>query len=432
MKLSTPTQTPTSSNVSPSISSNTPMCSSKTTTTGCLTAIMRKILCSGNLPKDPSKQLTEFDSTNSVLSYKDHNLHISEENAMAAAATPPPPIVARLMGLESMGEIPFASKPGSLSRSKSMNSMDYLGESNGKIHHQRVSSTLSFREPPTFKLTENESFFVLNFENEGESVKGLKSKSKSNGRKKQMGCSELKLKDEKMIVDLKEKKNKRENVYDEKVLIEKGKMSKRVSNKLLEITNTSYKFKGLSEKKCYDSEAVELLKPKSYNEVVISEKKKRRIRRKKRTNFYAEKKIETECKSDKSDDSSPVSVLEFERKSCGTGIDSIAVGLSSRRKLTPELENNKHILMRSDDNLMIDEKKDKAIEESKKREKHNYKEYIDIWGEACKLVEDELAGSKNQVHAWMNQESNLGSVCADFESEIFDQLLNEVISQLVE
>ncbi|MCI58881.1 hypothetical protein A2U01_0080136, partial [Trifolium medium] len=46
----------------------------------------------------------------------------------AAAVTPPPPIVARLMGLESMGDIPFGSKPGSLSRSKSMNSMDYLGE----------------------------------------------------------------------------------------------------------------------------------------------------------------------------------------------------------------------------------------------------------------------------------------------------------------
>jgi hypothetical protein len=43
-----------------------------------------------------------------------------------------------------------------------------------------------------------------------------------------------------------------------------------------------------------------------------------------------------------------------------------------------------------------------------------------------------LVDSKNQVHAWMNQESDLGSVCANFESEIFDQLLNEVISQLVE
>lgn len=370
---------------------------------------MRKILCSGNLPKDSSNQTTEFDSANSVLSVNDHNFVVS-------AVTPPPPIVARLMGLESMVEVPFASKPGSLSRSKSMNSLDYLGESNGKIeslHHKRVGSTLSFREPPTFQMSENENFFVLSFGNEGESGKGLK----SNGRKKQMSCSELK-----------EKKNKRENVYDEK-------MSKRVSNKLQEITNTSHRFKASSsEMKRFDSEAVELLKARNCKEVVVGERLKKRRTRKKRRNCYAEQKIETECKSD---DSSPVSVLEFERRSCVAGIDSVAVGLNSRRKLTPELETGKHIRMRSDDNLMIDEKKDKAIESnkyegSKKKEKHSYKEYVDIWGEACRLVEDELGGSKNQVHVWMNEQSDLGSICADFESEIFDQLLNEVVSQLVE
>lgn len=105
--------------------------------------------------------------------------------------------------------------------------------------------------------------------------------------------------------------------------------------------------------------------------------------------------------------------------------------------MTSELETDKHIRMRSDDNLMIDEKNDKAIqnniyEGSKKKEKQSYKDYIDIWGEACRLVGDELADSKNQVHVWMNEQSELGSICTDFESEIFDQLLNEVVSQLVE
>ncbi|XP_058782096.1 uncharacterized protein LOC131656380 [Vicia villosa] len=419
MKLSTPTTS--CSNVSPSTSSNTPMCSSKRTSTGCLTAIMHKILCSGNLPKDSSNQITEFDSTNSVLS-------AAEENYMAAAAavTPPPPLVARLMGLESM--IPYALKPGSLSRSKSLNSMDYLGESDGKVlslNHKRVNSTLSFREPPTFRLSENDNFFVLSFENEGENAKALK----SNGRKKQTGCSESK---QKVAAternELKEKKNKKENVYDERNLIEKEKTSKRVSNKLQEITNTSRQFKALSEKKSFDSEAVELLKPRNYNEAVVGEKLQKRKRiRKKRTNCCAEKKIETECI--KSEDTSPVSVLEFDRKSCAAGVDSVAVGLNSRRKLTPELEKGKPVIMRSDDNLMIDEKKDKEIEKNKCEESEKkvkkMKEYVDIWGEACKLVEDELGGSKNQVDAWMKEQ------CADFESEIFDQMLNEVVSELV-
>lgn len=314
MKLSTPTTS--CSNVSPSTSSNTPMCSSKSTTTGCLTAIMHKILCSGNLPKDSSNQITEFDSTNSILS-------AAEENYMAAAAvTPPPPLVARLMGLESM--IPYVSKPGSLSRSKSLNSMDYLGENDGKVqslNHKRVNSTLSFREPPTFRLSENDNFFVLNFENEVENSKALK----SNGRKKQTGCSESKQKvaateRNELQEKLKEKKNKKENVYDEKNLIEKEKTSKMVSSKLQEITNTSRQFKALSEKKCFDdSEAVELFKPRNYNEAVVGEKLQKRKRiRKKRTNCYAEKKIETECI--KSEDTSPVSVLEFDRKSCAAGL----------------------------------------------------------------------------------------------------------------
>ncbi|CAL5202522.1 unnamed protein product [Lathyrus oleraceus] len=408
------------------------MCSSKSTTTGCLTAIMHKILCSGNLPKDPSNQVTEFDSTNSVLSGKDQNFDTSEENYVAA--TPPPPLVARLMGLESMGDIqiPFASKPGSLSRSKSMNSMDCLGGSNGSIqslNHKRVNSTLSFREPPTFRLSENDNFFVLSFENEGENAKALK----SNGRKKKTGCSESKQKVEatersELKEKVKEKKNMKENVYAEKNLIEKEKTSKRVSNKLREITNTSRQFKALSEKKCFDSEEVELLKQKNYNEAVVGEKLKKRKRiRKKRTDCYAEKKIETECI--KSEDSSPVSVLEFDRKSCAAGVDSVAVGLNSRRKLTPELEKGKHILTRCDDNLMIDENKDKENEKNKyegsKKKEKKMKEYIEIWSEACKLVEDELGGSKNQVDEWMKEQ------CGDLESKIFDQMLNEVVSELV-
>lgn len=83
---------------------------------------------------------------------------------------------------------------------------------------------------------------------------------------------------------------------------------------------------------------------------------------------------------------------------------------------------------------MIDERKAKAIENnkyegSKKKEKHS-QEYIHIWGEVCRIVEEELAGS-NQTHAWKNRQSDLESISADFESEIFDQLLNEVIDQFV-
>ncbi|XP_061374703.1 uncharacterized protein LOC133316919 [Gastrolobium bilobum] len=430
MKLST------SSYASPSPSSTVSfdptMCNSKSTTSGCLTAILRKILCSCGLPTDPSDQKRELDSSNSIVSGKDQNLK-AKQNAEAAITTttttaPPPGIVARLMGLESMGEIPYASTPNSLSRSRSMNSLDHLGECNGlQGPHKRVNSTLSFREAPNnFLLLKNENFLVLSFETEGESRE-----FKSNGRKREMGSAELKQKVPKERGVLKE--NKREKVYDEKILIQKRKLSKRVSDmscgnvgndgkKLQEITNISYPFKATSKKKCSDSEAVKLLQPKNSKEAVIGEKLKRR---KKKTSCYSEKKTETECKSE---DSSPVSVLEFEREACGT------VGLSSRRKLSPELENDQHFNLRSDSNLMIEENKVKETESnkcegSKKKEKHS-QEYIHNWGEVSKLVKDELVGS-NKIHAWMNKQGDLGSISADFESEIFDQLLNELIDQLV-
>lgn len=102
--------------------------------------------------------------------------------------------------------------------------------------------------------------------------------------------------------------------------------------------------------------------------------------------------------------------------------------------MSPELENDQQVPLRSDGNLMVEEGKVKATENNNcegSTKKEHSKEYIDIWGEVCRLVEDELGGS-NQIHAWMNkQDDDLGSISADFESEIFDQLLDELIDQLV-
>ncbi|XP_027337473.1 uncharacterized protein LOC113851198 [Abrus precatorius] len=397
------------------------MCNSKSTTSGCLTAILRKILCSDGLPRDPSDQKTEFDSLDALVSSKDHHLEAkhSVEGAATTTITTTPGIVARLMGLESI-EIPCVPKPSSLSRSRSMNSVDYLGECNGMEGHKKVKSTLSFREAPTFLLHENDNFLVFNFENGGQSRE-----FKSNGRKRETGCAELKQK------VLKERGELREN-KSEKVNDEKGKHSKkRVSpkpcrndGKLQEITNSSHPLKALNEKqKCFDSEAVKLSHIINRKEVVVGEKQKRKKRRKKKTICHPENKIEIECKSE---DSSPVSVLDFEREPCGT------VGLNSRRKLSPELENDQHFLQRSDGNLMIDERKVKAIENnkyegSKKIAKHSH-EYIGVWGEACGIVENELGASN---HAWTNKQGDLDEISADFGSEIFDHLLNEVVEQLV-
>ncbi|KAL2990406.1 hypothetical protein AAZX31_11G198700 [Glycine max] len=433
-----------SSHASPSSSSTTSldptMCTSKSATSGCLTAILRKILCSDGLPRD---QIRELDSSNAMLSDKDQNFKAKQNSETDTASTATttaatvtttttttPGIVARLMGLESI-EIPFGPKPSSLSRSRSMNSVEYLGAYNGmeEVLHKRVKSTLSFREAPTFLLHESEKFLELSFEGGG----GKSREFRSNRRKREPVCAELKQNVRSERGELRE--NKREKVCDEKVLIEKGKLGKkRVSHvssgsvgsggKLQEITNTLHHSKASSEKKCFDdSEAGKLSQNMKGKEVAVGEKQKRR-RKKKKTICQKKNKIEVETKSE---DSSPVSVLDFEREACAT------VGLSSRRKLSPKLDNDQHLPVQSDGNLMIDESKVEAIdnnkdEGSKKKEK-NDQEYIDIWGEVCRIVEDELAES-NKIHIWTNKQGDLGSISADFEAEIFDNLLNELVDQL--
>ncbi|KAE9594172.1 hypothetical protein Lal_00017045 [Lupinus albus] len=446
MKHSTSSHSSQSSSSSSSSSSCTTnldstMCNSNSkssnngTQGGCFNAILRRILCSGGLQTHPSDQIREFQCSNSVMCGKDQSFK-AKQNAVVAAAVEvatatPPGIVARLMGLETMVE----SKPGSLSRSKSMNYVDYLGECNRmESFHKRVKSTVSFREMPTFSLLENENFLVLSFEKESENKE-----FKSNGRKGKMGFADLKQKKSgKERSELKE--NKREKVYGENILNEKEKLGKRMHGmqcrdvesygKFQEITNIWPHFKDFSEKNYFASEAEKLSKINNHKEVMVSERLKRR-RRKKKKNSFTEKMREIEYKSE---DSSPVSVLQFEHKACETEVDSLVFGLSPRRKLSPSVENEQHFLSRSDDNVMIEETKVKELENmkfegSKKKEKHS-KEYIDIWGEVCRVAEDEYAET-NQIQAWMNKEGEFGSVSADCELQIFDDLLNELIDQLV-
>lgn len=101
--------------------------------------------------------------------------------------------------------------------------------------------------------------------------------------------------------------------------------------------------------------------------------------------------------------------------------------------MSTELENDQLCILNSDSNLIIEEKvkatENNSHERSKKKEKQS-QECVDIWGEICRLAEDELVGS-NQIKAEMSKQGDFESISADFESEIFDHLLNELIDQLV-
>ena len=305
------TSSSSSSSYSSTLSLDSSLCNSKSATTaGCLTAILRRILCSGGLPTHPSDQIRELDSM-SKMSGKVQELKTKQNTestttvtfSTTTTTTITRGIVERLMGLESMVERDTnttneATSSSSLPRSKSMNSMDYLGEYKGL--HKRAKSS-SFREVPTFHLHENENFLVLSFESgcdggEFRSQKGIKKEKASKER------SEL-------------KKNKREKVHDEK---EKGNLSDMSSANVgkhgLEFANTSALFMACSEKEYVGSETERFSHPVKRKEVTNDEKVKRK---KKGTTCYAEEKVDTECSSE---DSSPVSIFDFERGAPETGL----------------------------------------------------------------------------------------------------------------
>ncbi|KAF7841579.1 vitellogenin isoform X2 [Senna tora] len=96
------------------------MCSSKKATAGCLTSIFRRILYSHGLPTHPSDQIRDLDSlpTNEI-NHQFKTKHKIEATSSASTSSSsssivPLGIVARLMGLESMAEIPTESSASSL------------------------------------------------------------------------------------------------------------------------------------------------------------------------------------------------------------------------------------------------------------------------------------------------------------------------------
>lgn len=103
-------------------------------------------------------------------------------------------------------------------------------------------------------------------------------------------------------------------------------------------------------------------------------------------------------------------------------MDSFGVDTSWRRKLSPELENDKLCVLNCDSNMMIEEMN--KLEGSKRTEKQS-QDCVDIWGEICRLVEGEM--ESNKLETGLKKQGDFECLCADFESEIFDQLLQEFI-----
>ncbi|KAL1083257.1 hypothetical protein V6Z11_D09G187900 [Gossypium hirsutum] len=139
------------------------MGNTKRSGSGCFSSVLRRILCSGTPQTHPSDHIVGLNTVDDIAKVE------------VQASETGPGIVARLMGLDSLPENNWLQKskiPGPVTRSRSVNFMDYMLELDFKqTKHRRVrTSSSSFREvpqgPQLFQHNQNQDFLVVYLDNE--------------------------------------------------------------------------------------------------------------------------------------------------------------------------------------------------------------------------------------------------------------------------
>ena len=104
---------------------------------------------------------------------------------------------------------------------------------------------------------------------------------------------------------------------------------------------------------------------------------------------------------------------------------------SSRRKLSPELENYEHPSPENTSNSIGEDGEAKKNEgKSRKTACHGHK-YLGLWGEACRLVGGEMMES-SWLYKEIKKHEDFEYLGADFGLQILDELLQELVHNLCE
>ncbi|KAA3463765.1 VARLMGL domain-containing protein [Gossypium australe] len=116
------------------------MRNTKSSSSGCFSAVFRRLFCSGSPQTHPSDPIIELNAVDIMA------------KAQVQASESGPGIVARLMGLDTLPDnnwVCRAKTPSSVPRSKSVNFMDYMLDFDlTKATHRQVKTSTSFQELP--------------------------------------------------------------------------------------------------------------------------------------------------------------------------------------------------------------------------------------------------------------------------------------------
>lgn len=397
---------------------------------GCFKGLLRRLLCQGSLQTHPSDQI--IPEPKKPDEFKDLKPEAKIEPSGA------PGLVARLMGLDSLPEakwVPKGRAPESVTRSRSVNFMEYLLELNvGQAHqHRRVRTSVSFREVPTMSQQQNQDLFVLYLDEEDEKNIGLKVRK---GKASVDSGGMKKKKEEKTRNKKKENEGTSEKVS--KFIDEPRRVSVKRSAKIKNCKGAKDFGVALPAKRCGNKESEAALKKKKKGPVKPMHQKevpaKGKIRNKSKNQLVIEEVKPAECSTESS---SPVSVLDVNDFSIFDDTqlsdEKRCMELNSKRKSSLMTANcdypsscSARTLSYDDlDQLRVIKKKDC---ESMGNQTVEY--YSELETKLHKVTEQAIMQSNWVPEKVLNFE-DLDELCMEFGQHILGILLQQMIAELV-
>ncbi|XP_022742708.1 uncharacterized protein LOC111293918 [Durio zibethinus] len=395
------------------------MSNTKTSSSGCFSAVLRRLLCSGSPQTHPSDHIIELNTVDD---------HVAEVQVQASESGPG--IVARLMGLDSLPEKNWVQKgktPDAVTRSRSVNFMDYMLEFDlSQAKHRRVKTSASFREvpqgPQLLQHYQNHEYLVVYLDKvDKNNEPGFKTRKSEKG-------------DGSSSKHAKQKENVRQKVACKKQNQEKNKKISTLKNEPRRVSSGKRSLKAGSrvtgakdvQINCgVNSKAKSPLK-------MVNQKAVPAVTRKKK-NQREVKKIEHNIEN-KSEVSSPVSVLRVNDFSAhqNNGIleDSRSLELKSEKKGSSKSVKYDSPTMDISARISGIGKQEFSNKNFESTDIEETEYYMESMGRPYKLTEEDIKFS-NWITKNVFTFEGFEEICEEFGEQILDLMLHQVADELV-
>ncbi|XWS67249.1 hypothetical protein CRYUN_Cryun05aG0271200 [Craigia yunnanensis] len=389
------------------------MSNTKSSSSGCFSAVFRRLHCSGSPQTHPSDHIIELNAVDD---------HVAKVQFQASESGPG--IVARLMGLESLPENNWVQKgktPGPVMRSRSVNFVDYMLEFDlTQAKHSPVKTSVSFREvpqgPQLLQHNQNHEYLVVYLDKNNEA--GFKTRKPEKG-------------DGSSSKHAKQKENVREKVACNKQNQEKNKKISKLKNEPRRVSSAKRSLKAgscitgaknVQINRGANSKAKSPLKMVNQKEVSVVSRKKKNQHELMKIEYY----------ENNSEGSSPVSVLDdfAAHQENGISEDSRSLELKSEKKGSSKPVKYDSPTLDISARISISEGLGKQEFTEKNFELTDIEEtecYMELVGKTCKLTQEDLKFS-----IWITKKVfTFEEICAEFGEQILDLMLHQVADELV-